>query len=245
MAETQSSPESERLVRDTLAAMEKEADFAPAPAPVEELILETLREDAAEAEALEALGRIRKGFLDLNEMRVARTTEIARVLDPLTDAEDRARRIQAGLNRLFEREGGMSFGYLEELKPSEARKALQSLDKGIGRNTAGRILFATCPGATMPASAEALKAAKRRSLLGRSGTKAQLQKTLLQALEPEAAARLLFHLEAEGAGPARRRKSSTGSKTSAGRKTTTKKKTAGGSAGASRKKKKKTTSRKS
>jgi endonuclease III len=213
MADAQSPSESDRLFRDILKTFEKQADFAPAPSPVEELVLEALRDKAGEAEALAALGRIRASFLDLNEMRVARTTELARVLDPMPEAESAAARIQKSLNRLFEREGGMSLTCLEELKPSEARKALQSIDKGISRNTAGRILFATCPGATMPASAEALKAARRHGLLGRTAGKAQLQKAMLQALEPEEAARLLFHIEADGDTRPRKRgktKSATG-----------------------------------
>ncbi len=228
MADAQSPSESERLFRDTLKTFEKQAGFAPAPSPVEELVLEALRSETAEAEALDALGRIRRSFLDLNEMRVARTTELARVLDPLPGAESAAARIQKTLNRLFEREGGMSLTCLAELKPSEARKALQSMDKGVSRNTAGRILFATCPGATMPASPEALKTARRHGLLGRTAGKAQLQKALLQALEPDQAARLLFHLEAGG--DKRPRKAGKKKSTKSGATGTRKKKKTGGGA---------------
>jgi hypothetical protein len=144
-------------------------------------------EGVTDEDARAAMRRVGENFVDWNEVRVARVTELARRLDPLPDADARARRLSRMLNALFEMRGGLVFDFLRDMKPTEGRKTVAEMDAELPRDTVSLLLFSTCPGTTIPLSNEALALARKEGLVSRTGNKQHLQKRLLADLEQEEA----------------------------------------------------------
>ncbi len=150
--------------------------------------------------AVAAMARLEKSFIDMNELRVSRLAEIARVLDPMPEADERAMNLRKMLTKLFELAGCLDLSFLIEMKALDARKALNDLDANVSRQALALVMFAYCPGVTIPVSNEGLKAATTKGLLKRGGNKQQLQKLMQTELDEFDCAELLQYLEADGAG---------------------------------------------
>jgi len=150
--------------------------------------------------AVAAMDRLNKAFIDLNELRVARLAEIARVLDPMPESDQRAMNLRQLLTKLFELAGNLDLGFLIEMKALDARKAMNDLDSNVSRQAVAMVMFAYCPGVTIPVTPEGLKAAQGKGLVKRGGNKQQLQKLMQTELGPLECAELLQYLEADGAG---------------------------------------------
>lgn len=167
-----------------------------------ELVVHSVIGDRLEnaADAAEAMGRLRHAFVDVNEYRVARIAEVARVLEPLPEAEQRARAMREVLEKLFVLAGSLDLSFLAELKATEGRKQLNDVDPNLSRTAAGHILFAYCLGVTIPLTPEGQKAATAKGLMKRGGNKQQLQKQMQTELSMPDAAELLQYFEADGAG---------------------------------------------
>lgn len=163
--------------------------------PLERLIHATLTDGIKPPEAEGGMARLRKHYLDWNETRAAWRAEVARVLEPLPDADDRAMRMKNMLNRLFELRGAMDLSWLAETKPAEARRYLIDFDSDIPRSVIALVLFELCPGTAIPLSPGGLKKARKLSLLGRSGTKGQMQKLLAEECTQVEAAEVVYYLE--------------------------------------------------
>jgi endonuclease III len=206
-----SAKDKETAGNKTLGVLDKfrkaKRGVSPLP-PLELIIFSLLRGENDDRDVFEALKRVRAEFVDWNEARVARRSELAALLDPLSSADELAARMQAFLNQLFDVCGGINLGFLETVKPSEAKRHVLELDAEISRDVVALVLFQLCPGTTMPLGAEALKLARKLGLVGRSGTRQQLQKRLQEELSPAEAAELLQYLELETAPPAPKKKSS-------------------------------------
>ncbi len=219
MSAAKPASQSESVLRKLRKAHGK---YRPLP-PLEQLVLAVLEEGSSEGDASSALRALKHCCVDWNETRVARIPELSRCLGSLPDPEERARRVRDLLNRLFDLRGSVDLSFLRERKPAEARRALLELDSDMQRPVISMILFELCPGATIPLSPGALRAARRYNLVSRVGTKKQLQKVLEEDLSPEDAARLVQHLEYEAAREAEGSRRS--SKTSTSKKKTKKTKT--------------------
>ncbi len=203
--------------KETLQQFEK-SKLRPRPRPpLEQLLLDAIGANVDPLEADDAVARMAEGFVNWNELRVARLPEIARLIDPLPEADKRAKNVREILNRLFDRHGAMELDFLADMKLTEGRKVLQEIYPAAPRQVLSIVLYAIVPGATLPISPEGLKAARKKGLIGRSGTKAQLQKALAADLEQEQAARMAHYLELEGVHGAGGAKKTTNKK--AGKKT--------------------------
>lgn len=147
-----------------------------------------------------ALTRLRREYVDWNEVRVARVQELARTLAGLADAERCAKRIREEYNGFFEKKGALDFEFLAAGKPAEVRRTLTQLLPSLGKGAVAILLFEFCPGATLPLSDEALKLARRDGIISKSGDRGQLVRVLAEGLKLSEAARLLQYWELEATG---------------------------------------------
>lgn len=218
--------EPDNKIQEVLAAYDKSNLHPKFLPPLDRMIHAVLADAEDGLEAERGIGRIHEAFINWNDCRVARLPEIARVLDPLPGADKRAIRMRKMLNRLFDARGAMELSFLERMKATEAKRLLIDLDSGIPRDVVALILFEMVPGVTIPLSNEALKIARKHGLVGRSGTKQQLQKALAADATPTEAARLVHYLELEAHGVGSTTKKASkkpGKSTSKASKTTAKK----------------------
>lgn len=152
------------------------------------------------AECLAALAGIRREFVDWNEVRVARTQEIARSLGKIADAENIALRIREEYNAFFEKKGALNFDFLAAGKPAESRRHLNQVLPRLSKSAISLLLYEFCPGSSLPLSDDALKQARRDGLVGKSADRNQIARALADGLEPSEAALLIQHWEIEATG---------------------------------------------
>lgn len=130
------------------------------------------------AMAVAAIRRMRGAFVDYNDIRVARWTEVADSLKPLPQADPVARRIRDFLNRVFDTCGAMSLRFFADLKLMEAKKTIAALEPALPKDTGFPVLYAYLPGFPIAISDAALAVARQQGVVARSGTRQNLQKAL-------------------------------------------------------------------
>ena len=178
---------------------------------IDELLVSTLMDALGKsfADCVDIIRELRTRFIDWNELRVTRMADLARKLDEYGPGDDLARRLRTVLGKLFDRVGRVSFYFLAEMKPMDARRALGEIDN-VNRDAAGRILMLENPEASFPFTDEAFEAAKKLKLIDAGKTKQQLQKLLEDSLGRETAIECYYLLEAEAhGGPAVRKPKTT------------------------------------
>jgi endonuclease III len=183
------SAQAEEALREALQALRDlhAKDLDDRLDSIEELVCAVFTDDGAtEEEALEAVRRLRRTYVNWNEARVARLAELARIIEPLNNADELARRIRELLERVFDRTGAVALSHLREMKVSEARRALMEIEP-VGRTVADRILMLELPGANIPFSTEATRLAKRLKLIANSANRQSLNKLVGEALRREEA----------------------------------------------------------
>lgn len=163
--------------------------------PLDRLVLMVLCDCGMTAvDAEKAMKRLMTVFNDYNEARVSRWVEIARAFDPVPNSDRAALRLRDMLHRLFDLRGELTLSFMTELKVTEAKKAINELDHDLPKDEVGVLLFQCVPGITPPITPEHVTAARKHEIIGRNGTKEQLQK-LLTTEDHENAAKILHYLE--------------------------------------------------
>lgn len=186
--------------RDLLAKKEAGAGPHP-PRSMDHLAVAILAANGAEvADILPALARLRRDFVDWNEIRVARIQELTRSLGSIPGAEASAKMIRDEYNTFFDKKGALNFDFLANSKPSESRRALNQLLPRLGKGAGSLLLYEFCPGAQLPLSDEGLRQARRDGIVGKSGDRNQLSRTLSDSLSLSEAAILLEYWEVEATG---------------------------------------------
>jgi endonuclease III len=99
--------------------------------PVRALVTALMSYDAPDDKAAEAMAKFDEEFVDLNEVRVATELEVAELLGKYPKLEDRAERLKAVLNHVFDREGVLGFERLKTLKRAEQRQFFKELPEMI------------------------------------------------------------------------------------------------------------------
>ncbi len=180
----------------------KEAGAGPhPPRAMEHLAFAILTEGGADVEdSLSALANLRKAFVDWNEIRVARTQELAREMGDVPNAERAALRMREEYNAFFEKKGALAFDFLGVGKPAETRRMLGQLLPHLAKSAVSLLLYEFCSGATFPLSDEGLKQARRDGVAGRTADRNQIARLLSEGLEPGEAALLAQYWELEATG---------------------------------------------
>ncbi len=110
------------------APKDPKPDPKPSFEPLAALVRGAMSYDVPDARADEAMSRIEREFVDLNELRVATDLEIQELLGARYPAiEQRVAMITQTLNLIFEREHTLNLERLKTLKKTEARQFLRDL----------------------------------------------------------------------------------------------------------------------
>ena len=171
------------------------------PRAMDHLALAIIAGGEAElADALAALTRLRRVFVDWNEARVARIQELARALGDIPDAETSAKKLKEVYNAFFDKKGALNFEFLALGKPAESKRSLAQLLPALGKGAIAILLYEFCPGASLPLSDEGLRQARRDGVIGKQGDRNQLSRLLAEQLDPADAAVLIQYWEIEATG---------------------------------------------
>ena len=115
-----------------IGALEKaagEVELMEGMEPLSQLVYSFCRYGVTEPEADAAYDGLLDGMVDLNELRVSDTAEIAAVLGKgYGDASDRAARLKDALNGVYASEHGMTLERLTKIGKREAKAYLEGLD---------------------------------------------------------------------------------------------------------------------
>jgi endonuclease III len=120
----------------------------PPTDPTDELVVALLLEGTTERKAVSAMRRLKRAFVDYNEVRVTRTSEIAEVIGPLPAAAAKSHLIPQVLNALFDRFHRAGLEPLAELPRRDARKFLE---EAAGPVAAARIMLMSFSSHAVPA----------------------------------------------------------------------------------------------
>ena len=112
----------------------------PPTDPTDEMMLALLVDQTTERRAETSLRRLKRAFVDYNEIRVTRLSEIEESISPLPDAAGKARAISLMLNAVFDRHHKISLVPVFELSKRDARKFLEKISTPAA---AARVLLMT------------------------------------------------------------------------------------------------------
>ena len=158
----------------------RRAGGRPTPPPpadaTDEAVLALLLGATTEQRAAASLRRLKRSFVDYNEIRVTRLSEIEEAISPLPDAGRKAQAISLMLNAVFDRHHRASIEPVFELPKREARKFLERISSPAA---AARVLLMSQGAHAVPADD-----AVRRTLIAERVTDAGVTVGKLQtALE--------------------------------------------------------------
>lgn len=166
--------------------------------PLDHLAFAILLDAGEDAEtALGALNSLRQTFIDWNEIRVARTQEVARALKNIAAAEESAQRIRDEYNAFFDRKGSLDFDFLSDSKVAEGRKLLQQTLPKLRKPAIAFLLYEFVPGASLPLSDSGLKHARKLGMASKNADRSQFDRVLSEQFEKADICRLIQHIEIE------------------------------------------------
>lgn len=171
------------------------------PRPLDHIAFSILLDGGASVEeSLGVLSRLRQDFVDWNEVRVARTQEVFKVLGAIPDAERVALRLKDEYNAFFDKKGALNFDFLAAGKPAEMRRLLGQLLPHLSKGAVSLLLYEFCAGASAPFSDEGLRQAKKEGIVGKTADRNQLARVLHESLDLHGIALLIQYLELEATG---------------------------------------------
>jgi endonuclease III len=116
-------------IRQHLRRRHGEAPKVTVTHPVEHAIRAILAEEATAAEVDAALDRLRRHFVDMNDLRVSRPREIRDVLGPnFPRSSHKARVIPRLLDQVFHQHNSMVWDFLESMGKVQARAYFEKLE---------------------------------------------------------------------------------------------------------------------
>jgi endonuclease III len=152
--------------------------------PVEHALRAILSEEAAGEQVEQAVGRIRRHFVDLNDLRVSRPREIREVLGAnFPRSGQKARVMPRLLDQVFKRFNSMVWDFLHDMGKVEARAFFEKLEDV--RPFVAAVMARDCTGAhAFPVDADVARALGRLGILDPSSqSEAQMQAFLERAVK--------------------------------------------------------------
>jgi endonuclease III len=139
-----------------------EADPATEPRPLlEELVYAICREGSTPIDADDAFARLRKAFIDWNEIRVSTVQEVADALRPLPGSGTRAERIIGLLQKVFEERYTFTIDDLEKKGLKQAAKQLSRYKEDVTDYTVAWVVQRSLGGHAIPLDAPTLRVLHR------------------------------------------------------------------------------------
>jgi endonuclease-3 len=148
--------------RFPLPTAETEAEPRPL---LEELLYAVCREGSAPADADAAYARLRKAFVDLNEIRVSTVQEVADVLRPLTGAGGRAKRIIGLLQEVFEDRYVFDLSDLGKKGLKDTARKLRLYKGGVNDFAVAWVVQRSLGGHAIPLDEPTLRALRRLGVI--------------------------------------------------------------------------------
>ncbi len=185
----------QRLLTHIFTALKKNGEAADQETrPVmEQLLYGICRENATREQADTAYQNLRSQFYDWNEMRVSSVHEVAETLDGLPGAEQRAERVIALLQEVFE--ATFSFD-LESMHKKGVKQAVKTLARyqGVNDYTSSWVVQQSLGGHAVPLDIVSLRVTRRLGLLDREQEDHETLRTSLEHLVPKAKGALFCEL---------------------------------------------------
>ncbi len=141
-----------------------EADEEPRPL-LEELIYAICRESSTAADADAGYARLRKAFIDWNEVRVSTVQEVGEVLRPLPGPGTRARRIIGLLQKVFEERYSFDLSDLDKKGLKQAAKQLARYKDDVTDYTVAWAVQRALGGHAIPLDEPTLRVLSRLGLV--------------------------------------------------------------------------------
>jgi endonuclease III len=146
------------------------------PRPLlEELVYAICREGATTAEADAAYARLRKTFIDWNEVRVSTVQEVGEILRPLSAPGTRARRIIGLLQEVFEASYTFDLGEIVKKGLKDTARKLRFYKEGVNDYAVAWVVQRTLGGHAIPLDEPTLR------VLGRLGVVEDVDPESLEA----------------------------------------------------------------
>ena len=138
------------------------AEPAAEPRPLlEELVYAVCREGSTPAEADAGYARLRKAFIDWNEVRVSTVQEVGDVLHPLSGPGTRAKRIIGLLQEVFEDRYAFDLSDLAKKGLKDAARQLRRYKEGVNDYTVAWVIQRTLGGHAIPLDEPTLRVLTR------------------------------------------------------------------------------------
>lgn len=171
-AEVLSASKLQTLLKRTVTAHEAPED------PVETLVQSFLLWEAATAHAAAALEKIRKTFVDLNELRVEVPAAVTALLgNRYPMAEERADRLKRSLHAIFQARHRLELEHLKDLDRRKQLAFLEGLD-GMVPFVAARILMVHFGHAAVPLDEQTASLLREGKIASREATTAEIAAAL-------------------------------------------------------------------
>jgi endonuclease-3 len=151
--------------------------------PLDELVLTVLSQHTSDLNSERAFALLRAAYPTWDEVVDAASDDVADVIRSGGLANTKARRIQAILREVHQREGGYSLDRLREMPDAEARGWLVSFP-GIGPKTAAVVLSFAFGRDTMPVDTHVHRVTRRLGIVPAKAS-AERADRLLHQLIPE------------------------------------------------------------
>lgn len=143
--------------------------------PVDQLILGLLSVEASEAKAHRALTALGEAMVDINEVRVSTSAEVAAAIAThVPDSTACADAIRASLNAIFKREHALSLDHLQKTGLREAKQYLERLD-GVDAGAAASVLLWSLGGHAIPVDRRMHQALRRENCVEPSASRGEVQ----------------------------------------------------------------------
>lgn len=170
-----------KQIKQLLSKLRQERVKTTPPAaenPMDELLHGILSTYASETKADAALGRLKTGVVDLNEMRVSSVAELVGILGPeYPFARPAAQEIVAALHAIFNRTHSLDLSFLKTSSIKTAEGFLGGLD-GLGLHARSWVLLRCLGARVMPIDQNMLTFLQRSGCIAEDATIEEAQKLL-------------------------------------------------------------------
>lgn len=164
----------------------------PESGPVlDELVATILSQNTSDANSFAAFEQLRRTFADWDAVRRAPPWRIARAIRRGGLSKQKAPRIKAILQAVYDERGELSLEFLREM-PAERAAAYLSAFPGVGPKTAACVLLFACRKPVLPVDTHVHRVGRRLSLIGPNVDAVKAHKHLAAMVPPRLV--LEFHI---------------------------------------------------
>lgn len=156
--------QSQTLLKKRFPLPVSEAADEPRPL-LEELIYAICREASTSVEADAGYARLRKTFVDWNEVRVSTVQEVGDVLRPLSGSGSRAKRIIGLLQEVFEDKYSFDLSDLDKKGLKDTARKLRFYKEGVNDYAVAWVIQRTLGGHAIPLDEPTLRVLRRLGVI--------------------------------------------------------------------------------